>query len=291
MRKHKQKETWRSLHHWKDHKHLGTPLCRHSLRVMGPKGPEPWHSLGYRVTHCSSWKSSHPKESISKVQRVFSPFLFPPPCLPISRPHTRLPVVPPALLASSSWHPQPQAPEADSGPSPLVLCSGEDPTTQVGEGVWTLQTKRDSWGAVGGHSRCFSWRRLEVHGVLPSPAEEEETGEWTPHHCWPDTGRPQWPPQSLLSGCCLPEQGVGGGIPPPPHALPHPCHPQIWVLYTFIHDEAGSLMPLPGECILDTFSPLPAHLHKADAYVGFSLLLLSPMRVTTALQTTGKLCL
>lgn len=50
-------------------------------------------------------------------------------------------------------------------------------------------------------------------------------------------------------------------------------------------------MPLPGECILDTFSPLPAHLHKADAYVGFSLLLLSPMRVTTALQTTGKLCL
>lgn len=153
----------------------------------------------------------------------------------------------PALLASSPWRPQPQAPEADSGPSPLVLCSGEDPTTQVGEGIWTLPTKRDSWGVVGGHSRCFSWRRLEVHGVLPSPAEEEETGEWTPHHCWPDTGRPQWPPQSLLSGCCLPEQGVGGGIHPPPHALPHPCHPQIWVLYTFIHDEAGALMPLPGE--------------------------------------------
>lgn len=134
-------------------------------------------------------------------------------------------MVPPALLASSSWHPQPQAPEADSGPSPLVLCSGEDPTTQVGEGVWTLQTKRDSWGAVEGHSRCFSWRRLEVHGVLPSPAEEEETGEWTPHHCWPDMGRPQWPPQSLLSGCCLPEQGVGGGIPPPPHCPAPPLPP------------------------------------------------------------------
>lgn len=144
------------------------------------------------------------------------------------------------LLACRPPSPQSQAPGAESGPSPLVPRSSENPTTQMGEGAWTLPRRRDSWGVVRGHSRCFSWRRLEVHGVLPSPAEEKERGEWTPHHCWPDTGRPRWPPQPLLSGCFLPEQGVGRGIPPAPHALPHPCHPQIWALYTFIHDKAGT---------------------------------------------------
>ena len=188
---------------------------------MEPQGPEPRHRLGYCVTHCGSWKSSHPKEPISKVQRVCSPFPFPPPSLPTSRAHTRLPMVPPALLVSTSWPPQPRAPGADSGPSPLGPRSSENPTTQMGEGAWTLPRRRDSWGVVGGHSRCFSWRRLEVHGVLPSPAEEKERGEWTSHHCWPDTGRPWWPPQPLLSGCSLAEQGVGRGIPPAP-PLPPP---------------------------------------------------------------------
>ena len=126
----------------------------------------------------------------------------------------------------------------------------------MGEGAWTLPRRRDSWGVVGGHSRCFSWRRLEVHGVLPSPAEEKERGEWTPHHCWPDTGRPRWPPQPLLSGCSLAEQGVGRGIPPA-----HPYHPQICALYTFVHDEAGALMPLPGKAgpgHLSTFACSPS---------------------------------
>lgn len=28
LRKHRQKEAWRSLHHWKDHKHLGSPTLQ-----------------------------------------------------------------------------------------------------------------------------------------------------------------------------------------------------------------------------------------------------------------------
>lgn len=128
LRKHRQKEAWRSLHHWKDHKHLGSPTLRTTAsEVMGPKGLGPGTAL-VTVSPTVFLEVESPKrESISKVQRVCSPILVPPPSLPTSRPHTRLPVVPPALLASASRHPQPQAPEADSGPSPLVPCSGEEP--------------------------------------------------------------------------------------------------------------------------------------------------------------------
>lgn len=47
------------------------------------------------------------------------------------------------------------------------------------------------------NSRCFSWRALEVHGALPSPAEKEKTREQAPHHCrgrWEAVGGLPWAP-------------------------------------------------------------------------------------------------
>lgn len=199
-------------------------------------------------------------------------------------------MVPPALLASASWHPQPQAPEADSGPSPLVPCSGEDPTTQVGEGVWTLPTKRDTWGVAGGHSRCFSWSWLEVHGVLPSPAEEEQTGEWTPCHCWPDTGghsgqlsTPVW---------LLPPRAGGGRRDSPTPSCPAPPlpPPDLSSLYLYTRRSRS-----PDATAWEGVSWTPFHLCLLTfikrMLMWVSPCSYSPMRVTTALQTTGKLCL
>ena len=63
-----------------------------------------------------------------------------------------------------------------------------------------------------------------------------------------------------LSPSCLAapslSRGWAEGFP-----LPHPCHPQIWALYTFVHDEAGALMPLPGKAgpgHLSTFACSPS---------------------------------
>lgn len=99
-------------------------------------------------------------------------------------------------------HPSCSAHGAESGPRPSDPACGqgdEDATTfralsgregPQAQGAWTHpRGSKDSLGARL-NSRCFSCRMLDVHGALPSPAEKEKKREVTPHHCWPDTGRP-----------------------------------------------------------------------------------------------------
>lgn len=81
------------------------------------------------------------------------------------------------------------APGAGRGPRPTA-----GPTRAGGE---------TSLLGVRLNSRCFSWRALEVHGALPSPAEKEKTREPAPHHC-----RGRW---EAAWGCRRPPPGAGGG--------------------------------------------------------------------------------
>lgn len=59
-----------------------------------------------------------------------------------------------------------------------------------------------------------------MHGVLPSPAEEEEKGEPTPSS-----------EAAVIPSVPPPTAGGVQKDPPTPHAWPHPCHTQLSALY------------------------------------------------------------
>lgn len=116
------------------------------------------------------------------------------------------------------------------------------------------------------NSRCFSWRMLEVHGVLPSPAGKERRVSTLPYLCWPDIERSLATASApLLNGPHL-KLRVSRGLS---HILV-PCH--IYMLVLCARQSMGPCCHCLRRCGLSIFHLgfLPwhflSHFHKAAAY-------------------------
>lgn len=129
-----------------------------------------------------------PKEPCLRSSKALHPVPVLP--LPTGKRHMRLCGVPSAVLGSASW---PTAPSClaggNSGPQAQLTGQGG----AWAQGGWTHPGETSVLG-VRLNSRCFSWRALEVHGALPSPAEKQKTHEWIPITVVDAGGRVGLPP-------------------------------------------------------------------------------------------------
>lgn len=119
-----------------------------------------------------------------------------------------------------------------------------------------------------------------MHGVLPSPAEEEEKGEPTPSS-----------EAAVIPSVPPPTAGGVQRDPPTPHAWPHPCHTnsRLCTLYT---RQSGSPDATAREaCSGQLFTS--AHLHEAAAHLvsSSSIAPLTSEGQHPTPRTTGNLCL
>lgn len=179
----------------------------------------------HHVSACSGPRPSHPKALAPKALRVCTAFLS-------------------SLHHTQATHEALQGPVclwAQQPPQPPCTWEPGAPRSSTDGGAGP---RRPSQPGVGHHSRCFSWRVLDVHGVLPSPAEKEKEREWVPtmlpgspsqswsgqglsptHHTGPFMPRHTWS-QGERGLCACPPPfmglqlpGLGGGSRPSPLLL------------------------------------------------------------------------